>query len=235
MPEHVWMRALLATLVLSGCDRADPRPAEAPRVESPAAESWYRAVEARDLTGDGVPETLAVAAEGTHLDSLRITFTISSGGRVLYEESWWSAWYFVYDAPLDSIPEARKRARILGHLEEFFEPGAFGALAGPPPGAPGVSATAPGDEPLDHISAQLRAPALRDSLARAGVDSATAALRAEQEAYAGGAWHSDARATWREMYERAPTTFTFFSGGEHTRTIAWSGRHWRFFTVESCC
>ena len=40
---------------------------------------------------------------------------------------------------------------------------------------------------------------------------------------------------WRGVLASARRTFTVFSGGEHTRTIAWSRRAQRFYVVFSCC
>lgn len=61
-------------------------------------------------------------------ESLRITFTITSGGAARYQAVWRSEWYFIYERPIDSIPEAERTKHVNDHLHEFFQPQAFGRL-----------------------------------------------------------------------------------------------------------
>src|SRR3989442_2118691 len=42
----------------------------------------------RDLTGDNVPEILSLTGRGQTVDSLEVTFTITSSGRTLFETKW---------------------------------------------------------------------------------------------------------------------------------------------------
>lgn len=89
---------------------------------------WYRHLVLRDLTTDGLPDSLQLVASGQRPESLRITFTITSGGATRYQAVWRSQWYFIYERPIDSIPEAEQTKHVNDHLHEFFQPQAFGRL-----------------------------------------------------------------------------------------------------------
>ena len=194
---------------------------------------WYRALVERDVTGDGVPDTLILQASGKRVDSLQITFDIRSQGRRLYHEHWLSTWYFQYDAPVDSIPESVKRDRVFRHLREFFQPQRYGALNTVGAGKPWSQDD--DDDPRTTIAFSLKYEEAFDSLTRAHVDSQAAESRARKYARTAAVDTQKISRAWEAMVRQRPVTFTFFSGGEYTRTIAWSEVLKRFVIVFSCC
>lgn len=164
---------------------------------------WFQRAEYRDLTGDGRIDTLLLTATGTRPESLHVQFTIRSAGRTVYEETWSSAYYFAYDAPVESIPTVRVRSAVSRHLGRFFAAESFGRLS-----------SADSAEAFDILPYEV----CGDSVARGPGCPARVIAR-----------------TWRDLLASARVTFTFFSGGEYTRTIAWSRRARRFYVVFSCC
>src|SRR5438309_10721885 len=70
----------------------------------------------RDLTGDNVPEILSLTGRGQTVDSLEVTFTITSSGRTLFETKWSETRAVGFDAVCRvlSAAEHRRRLRELG-------------------------------------------------------------------------------------------------------------------------
>src|SRR6266480_4842838 len=91
---------------------------------------WYRAQVARDLTGDGHPDTLLLEARGTRPDSLHVVFRIRSEGREVYRLAWSNEDEFG-DFPLprevgaraDSLARVAKR-----RFDAFLNPDRFASL-----------------------------------------------------------------------------------------------------------
>lgn len=85
----------------------------------------------RDLTGDGAPETLSLTGRGKTVDSLEVTFAITSSGRTLYETKWRMTRVVGFDAGRRTLSAAEHRARLneLSGLffaaEKFMSPQAF--------------------------------------------------------------------------------------------------------------
>jgi len=85
----------------------------------------------RDLTGDGVPETLTLTGRGQTIDSLDVTFAITSSGRTLYETRWRVTRVVGYDAGRRTLSVAQHRQRLheLSGLffaaEKFLSPDGF--------------------------------------------------------------------------------------------------------------
>ena len=76
----------------------------------------------RDLTGDGIPETLSLVGTGPTLRSLRVTFTIQSADHTLFSDTW----------PLIRPPDGRQttsdaqlRTRIKTYGASFFNASKF--------------------------------------------------------------------------------------------------------------
>ncbi len=77
----------------------------------------------RDLTGDGVPELLTLKGIGSTIDTLEVTFTIQSSGRVLYDRAW-RLTRASFD-PRRRITDAELRARLGEFGNEFFAESKF--------------------------------------------------------------------------------------------------------------
>ena len=74
----------------------------------------------RDLTGDGVPETLSLTGRGQTIDSLEVTFAITSSGRTLYETRWRVTRVVGFDAGRRVLSAAEHRARLKELSGAFF-------------------------------------------------------------------------------------------------------------------
>ena len=222
------MFPLLALVYGSLCHWAPLGPA--PSIDS----IWYRAIDVRDLTGDGVPDTLILLAAGARIDSLRITFDIRSQGRRLYHETWLSTWYFQYDAPIDSIAEPVKRTRVFHHLREFFRAENYAVLDTAGAGKP-WKPTEGDDDPRSTIAFNVRYEHVLDSLTQAHVAQDSAESLVRRYALTAPIDTQYIVRAWQDLVRRRPMTFTFFSGGEDTRTIVWSAIVRRFVVVFSCC
>src|SRR5256885_1789251 len=85
----------------------------------------------RDLTGDNVPEILSLTGRGQTVDSLEVTFTITSSGRTVFETKWSETRAVGSDAGrrVLSAAEHRRRLRQLGRFffadEKFMSPAEF--------------------------------------------------------------------------------------------------------------
>jgi len=79
----------------------------------------------RDLTGDGIPETLSLVGTGPSLTDLRVTFTIQSAGKTLFSNSW------PFTRPVDGPPRAAPalETRIREYGSWFFDDSKFMAPA----------------------------------------------------------------------------------------------------------
>ena len=72
----------------------------------------------RDLTGDTIPEVIALTASGQTIDDLAVSFTIRSSGRTLYTKTWRLA-RENYDGG-GRPPVAEHRARLSEYGQWFF-------------------------------------------------------------------------------------------------------------------
>jgi hypothetical protein len=134
---------------------------------------------------------------------------VASGEETRYNASWRSEWYFIYDRPIDSIPAAQLSKRVNDHLNEFFLPQDFGTLS--PDDSSDAFDILPYEicgQPAGTPVAEGREPSCPDGLVRS---------------------------VWRDIVALAPPTFRFFSGGEHSRIIAWSRQLQRFVVIFACC
>lgn len=161
----------------------------------------------RDLTKDGRPDSLQLIAIGQRPESLRVTFSVTSGGETRYQASW-SEWYFIYDRLIDSIPAAERSKRVGDHLNEFFLPQDFGTVS------PDDSSDAFDILPYEVCGQPAGTPVAE------GRESCPAGL---------------VRSILQDIVALSPPTFRFFSGGEHSRIIAWSRQLRRFVVIFACC
>src|SRR5947199_8421710 len=74
----------------------------------------------RDITGDNVPEILSLTGRGQTVDSVEVTFTITSSGRKVFETKWSEARAVGFDAGRRVLfaAEHGSRCRELGRF--FF-------------------------------------------------------------------------------------------------------------------
>ncbi len=77
----------------------------------------------RDLTGDGVPESLSLTGVGNTLDNLAVTFVIRASGQALYTRSW-RLTRARFD-PRHRISDAELRTRLRDYGRSFFDASKF--------------------------------------------------------------------------------------------------------------
>ncbi len=203
---------------------------------------WYRAQIARDLTGDGRPDTLVLEARGTRPDSLHAVFRIRSDGREVYRQDWSNEDEFE-DFPFPEEPRARADsiARFARRrLEAFLSPNRFAPLdisQAKEPWEIGEGHACQGD-PRDCIAWYLRFEAQVRKRLAAGRDSvpqpgnAYGAFVDSIEAAPFDTAH--VRAIWADM-RHTPYSFAMSYGYETTLVIAWSQLAKRFFVLFACC
>jgi len=97
----------------------------------------YQNVVLRDMTGDGVPDTLTFEATGNRADSMIYAFTIRSAGRVVYDENWpnTSEIRDGYPAPASPSPSQTKESAttlVKRRVASFFDAAMFRAYAPSP-------------------------------------------------------------------------------------------------------
>ena len=219
--------AMLALIGVACSPGTDARDSARVVATTPDAISISRQ-RSEDLTGDGAPEMLTLAARGPAIDSLRVRLEIrSASDSLLYAATWDSHFYFQY-VERASLSDAAADSIVRRHLDVVLGDTAFRVV----PAATGrdtiqttmmrdairydiathrlrtAHGIAPGEEvpPSAHDSINVLATAVR----RAEIDALVDELRGRR-------------------------SFTFFAGGEVTYSIAWSDREKRFVTVFSCC
>ena len=75
----------------------------------------------RDLTGDGVPEILSLIGRGPTVDSMEVTFSITSAGGPLYDTRWQITRTVGFDAGRRQLSAAEHRARLNELGPWFFD------------------------------------------------------------------------------------------------------------------
>ena len=167
----------------------------------------------RDLTGDGKPEVLRLLASGQTLDSLGVTFSIESSGKLLFQTVLHPLTRTAgFDAGRRRLTRAEHRAKLAEFPKWFFDERKF---TRPAEFIEQLRGTAPGHiaripEVIDRDRRQSRGPATAD-------DSAQAA------------------AIWQEIQRTRVTIFEFSPGGDAVYPIAWSARDQRFYRLVECC
>ena len=159
----------------------------------------------RDLTGDGVPETLSLTGRGHTIDSLEVTFTIVSSGRTIYERRWSVTRVVGFDAGRRILSPEEHRARLAEFGRWFFADTKFMS--------PGEFLTK-----------------LRDSF-RSGVGLIPAVIARDLDPPD----LTRAERIWNEMQTAGITIFEFSVGGDAVTAIAWSVTDRRFYRLLMCC
>ena len=191
----------------------------------------------RDLTGDGKPETLRLVGVGRSLDSLNVTLYIESDGKRIYEQPFMP---LTRKINFDGRPSYRTRAEHRAFLEEYggrvFGDGKFESPAEFVRGlAYGMRDHIPQIPAL--ISAHRRAPAIEDSLRRAGQTDRGVSSRAWMLAYNSftAADSAVAAQIWEDIQTAGVIVFQFSPGYDRVDAIAWSARDQRFYDLIACC
>ena len=193
----------------------------------------------RDLTGDGVPERLALIARGSAGDSVEFHFTVDSSGELLYERTWTLTSFY------DDSGRELSREEMVGRVDEwvadfrawFFRDGSFWPVA---EASEHISPPHPvvlGGPPEEEIQWQRLLLAKVDSVRAAGVPEADALLHAEKAMprYRSAYDTVAGRAAWDEMLSAGVTAFGFSIGSENWQAIVWSPTDERFYESGSCC
>ena len=158
-----------------------------------------------DLTGNGEAELLEVVGVSESLDSLTVTFTIKSSGRIVYSHTMRPLTRTVgFDAGRRRLSAVEYRQR----LEEF------------------------GD--LFFAGEKFRTPerfvAEWTRMARRHVEAIPDVISGEV-----GAGPERGAELWDEIGTREATVFEYSAGGDGLVAIAWSESEQRFLTLIECC
>ena len=80
---------LLLIVALLACDQRGAQPVHKPSARSAQPDTvWYREARVLDLTGDGRPDSIILAANGRRSDSLVIVLVLLVDGREAYRLTW---------------------------------------------------------------------------------------------------------------------------------------------------
>jgi hypothetical protein len=159
----------------------------------------------RDLTGDGVPETLSLTGRGQTIDSLEMTFTIVSSGRTIYERKWSMTRAVGFDAGRRMLSSEEHRARLAEFGRWFFGDTKFMS--------PDQFLTKLGASPRSHVR-------LIPEVIASELDPAD---------------RSRAEMIWNQMQNSGITIFEFSVGGDAITAIGWSVTDQRFYRLLACC
>ena len=161
----------------------------------------------RDLTGDGRPEIMQVIGKGRAIDSLDVTFSIESAGRVVFQMQLAP---LSRNAGIDSGRRSLYVAELRTRLNEFgpwfFD---FRKFLRPDEFVDGLRRSGPG-----------HAARIPDVIARDGGFPNDLPR---------------AHAVWEEIQKNSVTVFQFSPGGDSVTAIAWSTRDRRFYRLLECC
>jgi hypothetical protein len=161
----------------------------------------------RDLTGDGKAETLRLIGVGRTIDSLAVTLSIESSGRIIYRASLVPLTHRVsYDADRRMRSRSQQRKWVAGYGRWFFGDAHF-------------------KHPAEFVTSwRDQAPA-------------RIAKIAQTIARDGSFFPDTARGTaiWTEMRREDVTIFEFPTGGDAVIAIGWSAHDARFYRLVECC
>ena len=235
-PRFIHRASLAALIICSACGAGNDAPAPQNADTSagdtrrvPAPITLERSA-SRDLTGDGVPERLIVAATGFRFDSLPIELQILDGraGARLYVARWSSRDYFKYE-PASGPDSAAARERITRqHIDRLLSDSAFVSRE--------VTLLNGRTETVDTSVVRYHLLELDWRRTHRLTDTMPIPREAEEQLghHVANAEERERAATVATELRRRPT-FTYHQGGELTYTIAWSDRERAFVRVFSCC
>jgi len=188
----------------------------------PLAGEYYRRLRELDVTGDGRVDSLMLVAVGSAPESLRVEFSVITGGDTVGVVGWSGKGILMGD--FDMPPEAHEeyvRAELTRTLTGVFvQPFSDSSLGNPWPRVRGPDEWAEdaqtsflSDFRYQHGPAGLDWRALRD----APLDTAMA------------------RAIMMDIHRSARSVFLIRYGYETMESFAWSPLVRRFYAVDSCC
>ena len=159
-----------------------------------------------DMTGDGAIEVLEVVGVGESLDSLEITFSISSAGRVLYSERLRPMTRTVGLDGRRTVSSAEHQRRLKEFGATFFHPAKFRT-------------------PAEFVrmleqNAPLHVARIPEVVSRSGGAQMSASMAA---------------GVWEEIQSREIVVFEYPRGGDGLTAIAWSPAQGRFHHLWECC
>jgi hypothetical protein len=191
----------------------------------------------RDLTGDGRPDVLRLVGVGASLDSLGVTFSIQSSGRILFETQLSPMMRTVgYGAGRRELSASQQRARLAEFADWFFADVKF---MRPDDFVERLRDTAPGHVPQipDVIDRDRSYQFVLDSLLATGHSPADAERMVRPLLGRRRTPYDAARGarTWEEIRSTGVTVFEFSPGGDIVTAIAWSERDRRFYRLLECC
>lgn len=163
----------------------------------------------RDLTGDGAPELLSLTGTGVTIDSLEVTFTISSFGDTLYVDTWSMTRTVGFDRGRRVLTDAQLQTRLKDFGGWFFEDSKFMT---PDQFVAWLSSHA-----RLHI-AEIPNLIARDRKLRGAGDSLTSPA-----------------AAWEAIRAAPVTVFQYSAGGDAITAIVWSPTDQRFYDIFNCC
>ena len=160
----------------------------------------------RDLTGDGVPEVLRLVGVGKSIDSLSVTFSIASAGRVLYADTF----------PITRVVREPERAGRMSDTEYRSHLAEFGAafFDARKFRTPAQFLAELSQVGRSHIA---EIPELIGSGRRAPGDT------------------TSGETVWREIQRAGVTIFEYSPGGDRVTAIVWSARDRDFYQILECC
>ncbi len=190
---------------------------------------WLQKEVVRDLTGDGAPDTLQLTAVGRQSDSLTISLVIRVAGRVAYRDTWKSIYYFQYDLPIHTLRRVYIDSLVRAELNGFFSPESF-----QPPDTQHLVESADEDEhgARSHIAREMKQGRYLREHGIARDQLSTSDYRAIDRITVDS---GEVNAIANDILRHTKLAFTYFSGGEDTRTIAWSTLKRRFYVIWGCC
>jgi hypothetical protein len=185
--------------------------------------AWFSDELAIDLTGDARPDTARIEALGPSVDSLEIVFTIRSGGKTVYRNSWNSTYALsAISEGSHAIPHPDSALR--GQLRRFL-----GRIKVEPLDRKELQQSwlhktdDCSDDPRNCVALEL----LNDSTKNAGFTTGRSLVPL-----------FDTAAVYEivaDMLAHSVPTISYSYGSESNARIAWSPSKGRFFTLWECC
>ncbi len=203
--------------------------------------AWKSVQVVRDVTGDGLPDTLILEGRGSKLDSLTMTFTIRSRGEVVYRDSW-GAQYLArgFEGHLQDLPKDSVWRRMSSYFNNFFASSAFtipwrSYLEERAPSCIGTRRALLAcirEELADFSRARIEARGDSGSSTSLANDDSFAR---ELSALSGNdqALSQFVDLIARDLAKRGTTDFDYWRGYESRSALVWNSRYRRFFDVES--
>ena len=111
---------LVLVVALLACDQRGAQPVHKPSARSAQPDTvWYREARVLDLTGDGRPDSIILAANGRRSDSLVIVLVLLVDGREAYRLTWTSGHELV-DTQLPDTTQTSADAYVRRRLRQIL-------------------------------------------------------------------------------------------------------------------